>query len=556
MLILMTCIVIVGILGGGYYVSVSAVTGIVLTGVLFYRMYVKKRITAAWDLNMAAFAVLVSGYLLSCLWAVDSGMALMGVVKFLPLLLFYVLVSGLTDEREKMIASLPMLGCLMTAFSFVMMQFEVFEQWVSVAGRLSGFFQYPNTYALFMLICLILVMWRFDYKKIDWLDIVYGVAAVFGIIMSGSRTVFVLTAVAVIWVFAAKSSGKKVIISVLAAGAVVAVILAVAAGSAGILERFTNISFGASTFLGRILYVQDALPLILKHPFGLGYYGYYFIQQSVQTGVYTVVNAHNELIQILLDAGVIPAVFMGAAVLRSVFTKRTQSRNRIVLSIMILHSLFDYDFQFLAMGFVLILFLDMRNIKTQKVPVLTGTVVGLTGAAAAALSIMCGVSDVCYTSGNYKAAEKVYSGNTMAQLALLTKADKAEEMKAIAEKVIVDNQSVSLPYSALAQAAFADGDVEQFTEYKLKAIELAPYQYEEYENYLEVLVYCNDLYHQMGDKDGVRFCVEKAEEIPKMLEQVKENTSALGWKIVDRPQVTLSHENLEIIEDMRRRMDE
>ena len=69
MLILMTCIVIVGILGGGYYVSVSAVTGIVLTGVLFYRMYVKKRITAAWDLNMAAFAVLVFGYLLSCLWA-------------------------------------------------------------------------------------------------------------------------------------------------------------------------------------------------------------------------------------------------------------------------------------------------------------------------------------------------------------------------------------------------------------------------------------------------------------------------------------------------------
>lgn len=346
------------------------------------------------------------------------------------------------------------------------------------------------------------------------------------------------------------------IVPVLAGGTSIAVILAIVAGSTGVLERFTNISFGASTFLGRILYVQDALPLIVKHPFGLGYYGYYFIQQSVQTGVYTVVNAHNELIQILLDTGVIPAVFMGAAVLRSVFTKRTTSRNRIVLSIMILHSLFDYDFQFIVMGFVLILFLDMRNIKTQKVPVLTGTVVGLTGIAAAALSVMCGISDVCYTAGNYKTAEKVYSGNTMAQLALLTKADTAEEMKEIAEKVLQDNKSVALPYSALAQAAFADGDVDRFTEYKLKAIELAPYQYEEYENYLEVLAYCNSLYHQMGDKDGVRFCVEKAEEIPKMLDQVKENTSALGWKIVDRPQVTLSHENLEIIEDMRRRMDE
>lgn len=49
-----------------------------------------------------------------------------------------------------------------------------------------------------MLICLILVMWRFDHKKIDWLDVVYGIAAVFGIIMSGGRTVFVLTAIAVI----------------------------------------------------------------------------------------------------------------------------------------------------------------------------------------------------------------------------------------------------------------------------------------------------------------------------------------------------------------------
>ena len=51
---------------------------------------------------------------------------------------------------------------------------------------------------------------------------------------------------------------------------------------------------------------------------------------------------------------------------------------------------------------------------------------------------------------------------------------------------------------------------------------------------------------------------EKTDEnaSPSQMEQVKENTSALGWKIVDRPQVTLSHENLEIIEDMRRRMDE
>ena len=84
----MSCMIVAGILGGGYFVSVSAALGIFMLGVLFYRMYIQKKVTAAWDVNMLAFAVLVFGYLTSCLWAVDSGMALLGVVKFLPLPLF------------------------------------------------------------------------------------------------------------------------------------------------------------------------------------------------------------------------------------------------------------------------------------------------------------------------------------------------------------------------------------------------------------------------------------------------------------------------------------
>ena len=442
MLIMMICIIAAGILGGGYYVSVSALISVFLLFVLFYRMYFEKKVTAAWDLNMIAFAVLVFAYLIVSLWAVDSGMALLGFIKFLPLLLFYVLVSGQQEERERMISMLPMLGCLMTLFSFLMMQFPVFEEWVSVAGRLAGFFQYPNTYALFMLICLILVIWRFDYKHPDWLDIIYALAAVFGIVMSGSRTVFVLTAVVLIWILIVRAPGRRIILTVLGAGIGVAAVLAVAAGSLGVLERFTNISFSASTFLGRILYVQDALPLILKHPFGLGYYGYYYIQQSIQTGVYSVVNVHNELLQMFLDAGMIPAVVMSAAVLRSVFTKRTDARNRLILVMLIIHSLFDYDFQFLAMGFVLILFLDMRNVKTYKVPVLTGSVLGIAGAGSMVFAVFAGLSELQYTSGNYEQALRVYSGNTLAETALLTEAETTEEMKQLLRSLKQDRITI------------------------------------------------------------------------------------------------------------------
>ena len=556
MRIFLGCLIAAGMLGGGYYVSVSALLGTVLTGVLFYRMYVKKKIKAAWDLNMLAFAVLTAGYAASCLWAVDSGMAPLGVVKFLPLLLFYVLISGDEDTREYLIRLLPMLGSLMTLFSFLMMQFPVYEDWVSVAGRLSGFFQYPNTYAVFMLICLILVALRIDYKKPDWLDIVYAAAAVSGIILSGSRTVYILTAAAAVWLLAAVGPARRVMVRVLAAGAAAAVILAAVAGSTGVLGRILEITPGASTFLGRLLYVRDAAPLILTHPFGLGYYGYYFIQQSVQTGVYSVVNAHNELVQILLDTGIIPAAVMCAALLRSVLTKRGSLRNRMVLVILLLHSLMDYDFQFLVMGFVLILFLDVRNVREYRVPVLTGTVTGIAGLAAVILSLLGGASDFLYTSGKPEEALRVYSGNTLAEISVLTDADTAERMRDTADSLLERNRSLSVAYSARARAAFSEGDVRGFIEDKMEAIRLAPYQYEEYTDYLEILAYCESMYLNEGNKEDAKICAQRAAEIPEMLDSVKEKTSWLGWQIADRPQVTLSQENLELIREMEAMADE
>lgn len=550
MWLMMTCLIVAGLLGGGYFVSVSALTGIFMTGILFYRMYWKKEITLARDLNLAAFAVLIFSYLLVSLWAIDSGMALTGFIKFLPLLLFYVLVSGQQEEREKMISLLPLLGSLMTLFSFLMMQFPVYEEWVSVAGRLAGFFQYPNTYALFMLVCLIIALWRIDYRHPDWLDIVYALAAVFGIAMSGSRTVFILTAAALIGILIIRAPGRKVVLSVIAAGAAAVIVLAIVAGSTGVLERFADISLSASTFLGRLLYARDAIPLILQHPFGLGYYGYYYIQQSIQTGVYSVVNVHNELLQMFLDVGVIPAVLMSAAVLRSVFAKHTNARNRLVLVILILHSLFDYDFQFLAMGFVLILFLDMRKIKIYKVPALTGAVLGIAGAGAIVFAVFAGLSDLMYTSGNNEKAFAIYNGNTQAETALLTEAGTTAEMKEIADDLISRNEYISVAYSAKARTAFSEGDIKGFIEDKLRAIELAPYQYDEYIDYLEILAYCENLYLQNGSPEDAKACAEKAAEIPDMLDRLREKTSSLAWEIDDRPEVTLSRENLELIEEM------
>ena len=197
-----------------------------------------------------------------------------------------------------------------------------------------------------------------------------------------------------------------------------------------------------------------------------------------------------------------------------------------------------------------ILFLDVRNIRTYKIPALTGTVLGIAGAGAAVFAVSAGLSDLMYTSGNYEKALAIYSGNTQAQTALLTEADTTDEMKAAADDLILRNGYISVAYSARARAAFSQGDIKGFIEDKLRAIELAPYQYDEYTDYLEILAYCENLYLQNGSMEDAKACAEKAAEIPAMLDELRERTSSLAWKIDDRPRVTLSRENLELIEEM------
>ena len=124
-------------------------------------------------------------------------------------------------------------------------------------------------------------------------------------------------------------------------------------------------------------------------------------------------------------------------------------------------------------------------------------------------------------------------------------------MEKRADSILEGNSHVSVAYSAKARAAFSQGDVEAFVRYKLTAIRLAPYQYEEDVDYLNSLAYCAELYKQANDMDSARFCAERAAEIPHMLENVKEGTSRLGWKINDQPEVTLSREDLKLIEEMR-----
>lgn len=542
---------LISICGGGYFISISAILNIILLVSMLIYLWKNKKINISKDVNMLALSVLILGYLCSTFWAVDQGMALMGSVKFLPLFLYYLLLCQKVERREEIIQLLPVVGTLMTIFSFVMMQFSAFEKLVTVAGRLAGFFQYPNTYALFLLICMVVTVYRINLKKIDWLDMIHIMVALLGIVMSGSRTVFVMMGGVVLFLCIRRAELRKIGLLCLSVVALIIKIGLLSGFANEIMLRFTSISLTSSTLLGRLLYSKDALALIVQHPFGLGYYGYYFMQQQIQTGVYSVTNVHNEFFQIMLDVGIIAALLFYGAMIKSIVSKTNKGRNRVILLVLMLHSFVDYDFQFLIIGFIMLLFLDITNLKEIRTANVTGVICGGLAGGALCVSICIGMSEILYMANHCEQAVFCYGGNTMAKTELLLNAEESEEMEEIADDILKSNKQSAVAYSAKARATLSHGDVEGFVKYKLRTIQLAPYQYEEYVDYLESLAFCYSKYYEAGDMEGAKFCAKRADAIPKMLEEVKERTSWLGWKIKDVPKVVLSHENMELIEEMK-----
>lgn len=547
-------IVLAGLLQGGYFVYTSAILNVVMLIGIIVCVMKNKKVYLAFNMNLLSIFIVCLMYFLTALWGIDSGMSLMGGVKFLLLLLWFLLIAGKKDRKERLIETLPVLGACMTLFSFVMMQFSIFEKSVSVAGRLAGFFQYPNTYALFMLICLIIAVDKLNWDKIDWLWCAYAGIAVFGIIMSGSRTVLLLMLVLGAWYCVKRKLPGKVLMMAAGGCAVLVVLLwSTGVGKEVLIRVFST---NGSTFWGRLLYMKDAAGMILTHPFGLGYYGYHYLQTSCQTGVYSVVSVHNELLQLLLDVGILPAILFYGMLVKSCISKNVSGRNRLLLLIVILHSLFDYDFQFLVIGMVVILLLEDENVKEIPISWFTRICSLFAAIGVMAVSYRTGLSDYYYMKNMPQKALKTYQGNTEARIELLKKADTVKNMKRISDKIIEENSKVAVAYSARAQVCFAGGDMEGYIKNKLIAIQIAPYQYEEYEDYLDTLAYAEGEYLKDKDTKSAQECVKRANTIPGLLNDVKEKTSSLGWKINDTPTVLLSHEKLELIKEMEKKINE
>ena len=514
---------------------------------------------------MLAMTVLVLIFPVSCLWAVDKGMTVIGFLKFLPLPLFLILrsqgVSGKNEKKPKKadlkteertsFLLVPYAGAVMTILSAAVGYTTSWGSRFLVQGRLGGFFEYPNTFACFLLVGMALLLLK---QKHSATDLVLGLILACGIVLSGSRAVFVLfAALLVFYVFYQKNTRVRWI--TLGSGVLVVsafVVVSIALGKQNTLARFTTMSFRSSTLLGRLLYYKDALPEILRNPLGLGYYGYHYKVQSFQTGVYDVVHVHNDLLQLLLDVGWVPAGVAVFAVVRRWI--KLSVRLKVASGILVLHMLFDFDLQFVAMGLLLLAMLTEEE-ETDPAWVFTGKsawVAAVSGSLVlGAVTCILGCASFFSFCGKADLALQFYPWLTSAKIEKLTAEENLVRKAELADAVLDLNQQIPAALDTKAQAALVEGDVATMMEYKKKAIWANPYRLWGYEDYIDMLWYAATTYEAAGDAGSAQACKDEMLKIPAWLERVKANTSSVAWEIYDKPELELPSEYQLLLDSLR-----
>lgn len=491
------------------------------------------------SLGALAVALVFLGALLTPLWAADKGLAPLGIARALPLpLMALCLLQLAPEQRDRCLDDLPPLAALMTLASFALQWIPALTGFFTVSGRLAGFWQYPNSFACLLLLSLERLLLRGDEPK--GREAALAAALSFGLLQSGSRAVFVLAlAFLLFWLVRAlcRRALRAQLVSLAGLAGGVAASLLVSLLLPAPLRHLGAISPQASTLLGRLLYAKDALPVIARHPFGLGYLGYYVTQGSFQTGVYSLRWVHNDLLQLLLDFGWIPAAAALAALGRSLLVRSGGAARRVPLLTLCAHCLFDFDLEFAALGFVLLLLLDWeqgRELSFRFRPL--GRALG---ALAAAAALWLGLAAALGDSPEPERALAIYPKHTLAICQSLTHAESAEELDRLADEVLALDQHLALAWDAKARAAFARGDFRELILSKREALRCAPYAAEEYADFFELLREGERLYRLSGDRSSAEICRREIAGIAEKLEAVREKTDPLAWRLPEKPELEL-----------------
>lgn len=507
---------------GGLYATWQWGGAMVCNGILLVLLWISTKQIRLFSspMSVICLAVMIGGALWNLWTGLDQDAAWIGLLRMCGWLLFAVLIlQWPLKQRQLLLAFVPISGAVAVAVSLLAGLVPAWRPFFYEAGRLAGPFQYANSFALFLLLGLVMLP-QFWPRLLQ-----SGVALLllFGIVSTGSRGGLILL---VLWIVFSllRSHSVRRIIPVLGIAAAIAVVLALW-NHGWVFTRFLTTD-SLSTVWGRLLYYKDGIRLLLQKPLGVGYLGWFYLQRMIQTGVYNVRYIHNDWLQMALDYGLPAALALLVLVIWRLRKGALCPAAAVCIS---LHCLLDPDLEFQCLMFFWILALtpsrDLSPRPLQR-PILPCILV-----CTAMLMIMPRTAaDLSrYWSSDLDVrlapADTEYATQQMLQAATLPQA--AEQAKTILER----NAFVPVAWQILAEDALSRGAYEEMATAQRQAVLLQKYDQTVYDEAMSRL----QLARQLGwDEEQV---LEQMTWLVDFCDATLAGTDPLGWALRDLPEI-------------------
>lgn len=544
--LLFLLLLIIPLFGGYYNFSVLA-CGAALVLLLCWTVYTSGTLRLPVGPEAWCLYSLCACHLVTVPFAVSPGMAFTGFLRTAVWVLFFIYAASYSqEERKQILDAVAYEGAILSLLATAAFLYNSAAGVASRNGRIDGLFQYANTWALFQLICLILLLLKDRRRKIDWAAMAVLVC---GIYLSGSRGIFLLFLfMALVWGGWSVLREKKLLpVALGALGILVIGALAVALSGGLVLDRLRAITLSSSSLNGRLLYDLDGLRMLLRHPLGVGRGGYLYIQPLEQTGVYTLRAIHNEYLQAALDGGVLAGVFLAGLAACLLFRKGAPLRERAVVFAVAAHILIDFDLHFSAVAFLLLLCGSggkCRQISLPRRPLLI---------SGALLALAFGYFTAAYYmdfTGRAKTAYTMFPADLSLAENYLQTFSTVEQAEPIADRIIASTSLSMVAWDCKFGAAAGRADLPAMVEAKYHYLRLNRYRGEVYEAFTSLL----ENACAQGSQEELSQYLTVTRNVIQQLEEVNNTTSPLAYRIVDKPQLEFSGEILGRLQQIEERL--
>jgi len=192
---------------------------------------------------------------------------------------------------------------------------------------------------------------------------------------------------------------------------------------------------------------------------------------------------------------------------------------RLLLAVLCLHALFDFDTQFISVAFLMLTAASVEPKGTRKLP---GPVFAALSVPLCLFALWLGTASALLAAGRPQEAAGWYPGYTEALIRMLPETENSR-IEETADRILRLNGSAAPAWDRRAEAAFQRGDFDTALDAKEEAVRLSRYNR------------CLG----RGDAAGAARCSAKLEALPGRMQAVLDGTSALGRLIDDQPHLSL-----------------